>query len=81
MNIARTTTKFATLSLLATLAACEVRVAGPPPPPPMGPVASLEIVDENGYHHHGYWDDHHAWHGGYYDAHHAYHDDPPDWRH
>ena len=41
----------------------------------------LEIVDEHGYHHQGYYDDQHAWHGGYYDENHLYHDDPQDWHH
>jgi hypothetical protein len=39
----------------------------------------LEIVDTHGYHHRGYYDDHHDWHGGYYDENHTYHDDPHDW--
>jgi hypothetical protein len=40
---------------------------------------SLEIVDDHGYHHHGYYDDRHDWHGGYYDENHIYHDDDPGW--
>ena len=39
---------------------------------------SLEIVDEHGYHHQGYYDEHHDWHGGYYDEGHVYHDDAHD---
>jgi hypothetical protein len=46
-----------------------------------GGYAQLDIVDTSGYHHTGYYDDHHAWHGGYYDDHHAWHDDPGDWHH
>ena len=52
------------------IAGCVVRTPGP-----------VDVVDEHGWHHHGYYDDQHAWHGGYYDDAHAYHDDPPDWRH
>ena len=40
-----------------------------------------EWVDEHGYHHEGYYDDHHAWHGGYVDEQGMHHDDPPDWNH
>jgi len=45
----------------------------------LGCAGSLEIVDARGYHHHGYYDNHHDWHGGYYDENHAYHDDAHDW--
>ncbi len=41
----------------------------------------VEVVDEHGYHHNGYYDEHHDWHGGYYDEDHHYHDDPHDWHH
>jgi hypothetical protein len=47
-------------------------VVGPP---------GVEIVDEHGYHHHGYYDDQHVWHGYYMDEHNVRHDDAPDWRH
>ena len=74
------------IAIAALIGGCEVRrrvrragdwptgslVVGPP---------SIEIVDEHGYHHHGYYDDHHAWHGWYVDAHNVRHDDAPDWRH
>jgi hypothetical protein len=39
----------------------------------------VDIVDVQGYHHSGYYDDQHNWHGGYYDANHGWHDDAPDW--
>ena len=39
----------------------------------------VEIVDANGYHHQGYYDDASAWHGGYYDEQREWHDDPHDW--
>jgi len=41
----------------------------------------VDIVDEHGFHHQGYYDDSHNWHGGYYDADHQYHDDAQDWHH
>jgi hypothetical protein len=41
--------------------------------------AQVDVVDVQGYHHQGYYDDNHAWHGGYYDEHHNFHNDPPDW--
>jgi len=44
-----------------------------------GPGAQVEFVDVQGYHHRGYYDDHHDWHGGYYDQGHAWHDDAHDW--
>ncbi len=66
---------------IATLSGgCEVRPVGPPGAVVVGP-PGIEIVDANGYHHHGYYDDHHAWHGGYEDEHHVHHDDPADWHH
>jgi hypothetical protein len=75
------------IAIAALIGGCEVRAPGPPalvigPPGPVvvGP-PSIEIVDEHGYHHHGYYDDHHAWHGWYVDAHNVRHDDAPDWRH
>jgi len=46
-----------------------------------GPGADVEIVDEQGYHHTGHYDDAHVWHGGYYDNDHNFHNDPPDWHH
>ncbi|MGA3067787.1 MAG: hypothetical protein ABSF29_13165 [Tepidisphaeraceae bacterium] len=46
-----------------------------------GGFAQVDVVDEQGYHHRGYYDDQHAWHGGWYDGGHAWHDDPPDWHH
>jgi hypothetical protein len=69
------------LGSLALCIACEVQAEGPvigPPPPPPGFV-SVDIVGSDGFHHQGYYDDHHVWHGGYYDAHHAYHADRGDW--
>jgi hypothetical protein len=39
----------------------------------------VDLVDVHGYHHQGYYDDHHDWHGGYYDEGHNFHDDPHDW--
>ena len=44
-----------------------------------GGFAQIDIVGTDGYHHQGYYDDHHDWHGGYYDDHHQWHDDPHDW--
>jgi|HubBroStandDraft_1064217.scaffolds.fasta_scaffold1111774_1 hypothetical protein len=46
-----------------------------------GGYAQVDLVDVQGYHHTGYYDDHHNWHGGYYDEHHAWHDDAQDWHH
>ena len=43
--------------------------------------AQIDIVDEHGWRHHGYYDEHHSWHGGYTDEHGGYHDDAPDWHH
>jgi len=63
------------LSGLGLAAGC---VVAPPPP---GPFPMVDFVDVQGYHHHGYYDDHHQWHGGYDDANHQHHDDPPDWHH
>jgi hypothetical protein len=68
-------------------AGCEVTAEAPPPPgivvgPPVVDVGpSIEVVDEQGYHHHGYYDHAHHWHGYYEDAHHVHHDDPADWHH
>jgi hypothetical protein len=45
----------------------------------VGCAAQVDFVDAHGYHHHGYYDDHHDWHGGYYDGGNVYHDDPHDW--
>jgi hypothetical protein len=39
----------------------------------------IDIVDDHGWHHRGYYDDRHDWHGGYYDDHHDFHDDGSDW--
>ncbi len=39
----------------------------------------VEVVDAHGYHHQGYYDEHHDWHGGYDDENHQHHDDPHDW--
>ncbi len=39
----------------------------------------VDIVDAQGYHHKGYYDDSHAWHGGWTDEHNTFHDDPNDW--
>jgi hypothetical protein len=36
------------------------------------------IVDDRGYRHEGYRDEH-GWHGGYYDERHEFHDDPHEW--
>lgn len=44
-----------------------------------GGFAQVDLVDVNGYHHQGYYDDHHDWHGGWYDKDHGWHDDPHDW--
>ena len=44
-----------------------------------GPPGQVDIVDDHGYHHQGYYDDQHNWHGGYDDENHVHHDDPPDW--
>jgi hypothetical protein len=41
----------------------------------------VDVVDVNGYHHQGYYDESHDWHGGFYDANHQFHDDPHDWHH
>jgi hypothetical protein len=71
----------ATAITLSILSGCVVAPPGPPEPPiPVGFVG-VDFVDAQGYKHHGYYDDHHAWHGGYYDANHQRHDDPPDWHH
>jgi hypothetical protein len=40
---------------------------------------AVDVVDEHGYSHHGYYDWGHHWHGGYYDEGHVYHNDPDDW--
>ena len=64
---------------LSILSGCAVVVPGPPGPPV--PFPMVDIVDVQGYHHRGYYDDHHTWHGGYDDANHQHHDDPPDWHH
>jgi hypothetical protein len=45
------------------------------------PHDQVDVVDAQGYHHHGYYDDHHVWHGGYVDEHNVHHDDPGDWQH
>jgi hypothetical protein len=45
-----------------------------------GRYAEVDVVDDHGWHHQGYYDDYHDWHGGYYDDHHEYHDDGRDWR-
>ena len=39
----------------------------------------VEVVDGQGLHHKGYYDENRAWHGGYYDEHNTFHDDPQDW--
>jgi hypothetical protein len=39
----------------------------------------VDIVDSQGYHHHGHYDNDHHWHGYYEDEHHGHHDDPDDW--
>jgi hypothetical protein len=59
------------LAAVGSLGGCVVRGHGG--------YASVDLVDVQGYHHQGYYDDQHAWHGGYYDQNHAYHDDPHDW--
>ncbi len=41
----------------------------------------IDVVDADGFHHTGYYDEHHDWHGGYYDHDRNYHDDPHDWHH
>jgi hypothetical protein len=53
--------------------ACTVETDGP------SGYAQLDIVDVNGFHHHGYYDHDHNWHGYYEDANHGHHDDPHDW--
>ncbi|HEY1921629.1 MAG TPA: hypothetical protein VGG44_02595 [Tepidisphaeraceae bacterium] len=65
------------IALTMLAAGCEVRAEGPPGVV-IGP-PQIDLVDVNGYHHHGYYDDHHAWHGGWEDEHHVHHDDPGDW--
>jgi len=76
----RVLTRGITLAVLAAGAGCIVAPPGPPgPPPPPGRFVSVDVVDVQGYHHQGYYDDHHQWHGWYYDANHVRHDDPPDW--
>ena len=39
----------------------------------------VDIVDANGVHHQGYYDDTNLWRGGYYDQQHEWHDDPRNW--
>jgi hypothetical protein len=39
----------------------------------------VDLVDDHGYHHNGYYDWGHHWHGGYYDKDHVYHTDADDW--
>jgi len=66
-------------------AGCEVRAPGPPTvvvgPPVVDVGPEIDIVGDDGYHHHGHYDDHHRWHGWYEDEHHQRHDDPDDWHH
>jgi hypothetical protein len=62
-------------------AGCVIHTRGGGPPPVVGGAVQLDIVDDHGYHHQGYYDDHHDWHGGYYDEGHNWHDDDHDWHH
>ena len=77
----KATTAMLSAGVMSMLWACEATVVAPGPPPPPGFVvgAQLDVVDAYGYHHHGYYDDHHNWHGGYYDSGHVYHADKGDW--
>jgi hypothetical protein len=59
--------------LMTRLVGCVVAEPGP------DHYEHVDVVDVSGYHHTGYYDEHHDWHGGYYDAGHVYHDDPHDW--
>jgi hypothetical protein len=59
------------MSAAGFIGGCEVRAHGH--------FDEVDIVDDHGWHHHGYYDDNHAWHGGYYDDGHVYHDDDPAW--
>ena len=45
------------------------------------PHGEIDVVDDQGNRHHGYYDDDHHWHGGWDDANHVHHDDPDDWHH
>ncbi len=68
--------------LLAGPVGCIVRPEPPEPPAPVvvgGP--PVVEVDEFGYRHEGYYDDHRRWHGGYYDERHVRHEDAGDWHH
>jgi len=58
------------VALTSLLGGCVVRPAGR---------VDVDVVDERGWHHTGYYDERHDWHGGYYDDRHEYHDDPHDW--
>jgi hypothetical protein len=77
----KATTAMLAMGAMSMLWACEATVVAPGPPPPPGFVigTQVDVVDTYGYHHHGYYDDHHGWHGGYYDSGHVYHADRGDW--
>jgi hypothetical protein len=73
------------IALGVIVGGCVVRPEGPsgavvvgPPAVAVGP-PEIDIVGGDGYHHHGYYDDHHNWHGGWVDEHGGHHDDPHDW--
>ena len=40
----------------------------------------VDVRGDDGYYHHGYYDNDHFWHGGWYDEDRRYHEDPRDWR-
>ena len=61
------------LTAANVIVGCEVRAHGR--------FDEVDIVDDHGYRHHGYYDDHHDWHGGYYDERHEFHDDDRGWHH
>jgi hypothetical protein len=67
------------IAIAVLIGGCQARVEAPGPPGVAIGFPGVEIVDASGYHHHGYYDDHHAWHGGWDDEHHVHHDDPGDW--
>ena len=41
----------------------------------------VDVMGDDGYRHHGYYDNDHYWHGGWYDQDRHYHEDPREWRH
>jgi hypothetical protein len=70
---------FGAIAIALLVGGCEARVEAPGPPGIAIGFPGVEIVDAHGYHHHGYYDDHHRWHGGWDDERHVHHDDPGDW--